>query len=190
MTTAYEEHVPGTGTFSLVAVDPARDAELMHGWVTQPANRFWGMTDHTVEQVQEIYEFVDSLPHHFAYLIQLNGNPIGIFQTYEPAHDPVGECYAALPGDIGLHLLLAPGEHRVPRLTPAVVPLLVRFVLRDPAKDRVVVEPDVRNHRAVRRMELHGFVPGPQIELPNKCAQLAFLTRDRFEAVLGPASSS
>ncbi len=178
----YQENVPGVGTLSLVTVDPAAHAELLHGWVTQPRAVFWGMSDRSLDEVREIYQFVDGLPTHHAYLIQLDGVPVGLFQTYEPAADPVGERYPVRPGDVGLHLLLAPTGTTPPGLTTAVAPVLARFLFRDPAKDRIVVEPDVRNERARRRLERQGFILGEQIEMPDKRAQLAFLTRARFEA--------
>jgi hypothetical protein len=46
----------------------------------------------------------------------------------------------------------------------------------------VVVEPDVRNGLALRRLELSGFTFGDEIDLPDKRARLAFLTRERFAA--------
>ena len=45
---------------------------------------------------------------------------------------------------------------------------------------RIVVEPDVRNHLALRRLEIEGFTFDSEIEMPDKRAQLAFLTRARF----------
>ncbi|MGW1449743.1 GNAT family N-acetyltransferase, partial [Micromonospora sp. NPDC002411] len=58
----YLEKVAGLGELSLVTVDPDRHAALLHGWVTLPRNSFWGMGSHTVDEVREIYAFVDSLP--------------------------------------------------------------------------------------------------------------------------------
>ena len=42
----------------------------------------------------------------------VDGEPVALFQTYEPLHDPVGEAYPARAGDIGIHLLLAPATRR------------------------------------------------------------------------------
>lgn len=58
----------------------------------------------------------------------------------------------------------------------------------DPAARRLVVEPDVRNHLALRRLELTGFTFADEIDMPDKRAQLAFLTRDRFDALHGDLS--
>ena len=45
-----------------------------------------------------------------------------------------------------------------------------------------MVEPDIRNAAALRRLEREGFTFGDEIDLPGKRAQLAFMTRDRFLA--------
>ncbi|MEU4717308.1 GNAT family N-acetyltransferase [Micromonospora purpureochromogenes] len=178
----YQQDIPGFGELRLVVVDPTAHAELLHGWVTQPRATFWGMGGYTVDEVREVYAFIDGLDTHHAYLIMLDGDPVGLFQTYLPEADPVGERYPVREGDIGMHLLLAPG-HRPPRgLTTAVGPALARFLFRDPTRQRIVVEPDVRNHRALHRLEREGFTFDQEIEMPDKRAQLAFLTRPRFES--------
>ncbi|MEH1015933.1 GNAT family N-acetyltransferase [Micromonospora sp. CPCC 206060] len=178
----YQETIPGFGELTLVVVDPTAHAELLHGWVTEPRAAFWGMGSHTVDEVREIYEFIDGLSTHHAYLIMLDGQPIGLFQTYQPEADPVGERYRVQPGDVGMHLLLAPGKRPPRGLTTVVGPALARFLFRDPTRTRIVVEPDVRNHHALRRLELEGFTFDEEIDMPDKRAQLAFLTRARFES--------
>ncbi|GGP51224.1 GNAT family N-acetyltransferase [Streptomyces sindenensis] len=175
----HEQKVEGFGTVRLVPVDPAADAELLHGWVSEERARFWGMLGHTREQVREIYEFVDSLPTHHAYLVLRDGVPAALFQTYEPDADPVGECYDVQPGDFGIHLLIAPAEDEgaVKGYTDALLTVFIAYVFSDPARLRVVVEPDARNERAIARMVRIGFELGPEIRKPEKTARLAFLTR-------------
>ncbi|MFI1782475.1 GNAT family N-acetyltransferase [Streptomyces rubiginosohelvolus] len=175
----HEQKVEGFGTVRLVPVDPAADAELLHGWVTEERARFWGMADHTREQVREIYEFVDSLSTHHAYLALRDGVPAALFQTYEPDADPVGECYDVRPGDFGVHLLIAPaeGEGAVKGYTDALLTAFIAYVFSDPAHVRVIVEPDARNEKAIARMVRMGFELGPEIRKPEKTARLAFLTR-------------
>lgn len=178
----YQETIPGFGELTLTVVDPDAHAALLHGWVTAPGAAFWGMGDHTVAEVHEVYSFVDSLSTHHAYLIGLDGTPVGLFQSYRPEADPVGERYRVRPGDVGMHLLLAPGRRPPRGLTTAVGPALARFLFRDPDHRRIVVEPDVRNRFALRRLEREGFTFADEIDMPDKRAQLAFLTRERFEA--------
>ncbi|WP_455907198.1 GNAT family N-acetyltransferase [Streptomyces bacillaris] len=176
----YEQKVEGFGVVRLVPVDPAADEELLHGWVTQERARFWGMADHTAEQVREIYEFVGSLATHHAYLALRDGVPAALFQTYEPDADPVGECYDVRPGDFGIHLLIAPaeGEGAVKGYTDSLLTAFTGYVFSDPAHLRVVVEPDARNEKALARMVRVGFELGPEIRKPEKTARLAFLTRE------------
>ncbi|MFH9655914.1 GNAT family N-acetyltransferase [Streptomyces anulatus] len=176
----HEQKVEGFGTVRLVPVDPSADVDLLHGWVTEERARFWGMGDHTREQVREIYEFVGSLPTHHAYLALRDGVPAALFQTYEPDADPVGECYDVRPGDFGIHLLIAPAEGAgaVKGYTDALLTAFIGFVFRDPARLRVVVEPDARNGKALARMVRVGFELGPEIVKPEKTARLAFLTRE------------
>jgi hypothetical protein len=179
----YDEKLPGLGHLRLVPVDPAADAALLHDFVTQRHTAFWGMSEYSVDEVREVYEFLDSLTTHHAYLIRLDDQPIGIFQTYEPAADPVGECYPARPGDVGMHVLLAPGRRPPPGLMNALGPAFGRFLFTDPAKDRIVVEPDIRNAAALLRLEREGFTFSEEIDLPGKRARLAFLTRSIFESI-------
>ncbi|MER5710986.1 GNAT family N-acetyltransferase [Streptomyces sp. NPDC002122] len=188
MTTAtavYEQPVEGFGTVRVAPVDPDRDAPLIHAWVNEERARFWGMGGTTVEQVREIYAHLDSLTTHHGYLVSRDGEPVALFQTYDPVADRVSECYEALPGDIGVHLMLAPSASPEPGFSARLLGALIDFSLLD--RTRVVVEPDAANEKAIARMVRLGFELGPEVVLPEidlpevfipeKKARLAFLTR-------------
>ncbi|MCU1519290.1 MAG: siderophore biosynthesis protein [Pseudarthrobacter sp.] len=181
-TAAYTEDLHGLGELRLVPLAPEADADLIHGWVREDRARFWGMQALGRDEVRDIYLFVDGLDTHHAYLMCLDGEPVGLFQTYEPLQDPVADAYAARPADTGMHLLLAPAARPVPDFTATLLAGLVRFLLSDSAKDRVVAEPDARNSKAIGRFLSFGFEAGPTVQLANKEAQLVFLTRDSFES--------
>jgi penicillin amidase len=172
-----EEELPGLGTFRLNRLDPVADLDLVYRWVTEPRAVFWGMTAHSPELVQEIYEFLDGLETHHAYLMRLADTPIGIFQTYEPAADPIGQHYPVREGDFGIHLFLAPADPPIPGFTAAIACALLRFAFAGPGIRRILVEPDVRNERALARWHRLGFVFDNQVTTPEKTAQLAFLDR-------------
>jgi len=175
----FEHDVEGFGPVSIVPVRPAEDLDLIYGWVTQERARFWGMTEHSREHVLEIYEFLDSLATHHAFLILRGGEPIALFQTYEPDADPVGERYEVEPGDIGAHLLVAGAHGRAQvGFTGALMGVLALYLFDDPKHQRIVVEPDARNDQARARMRRTGFTLGPEIQLGEKTAQLAFLRRE------------
>ncbi|MYS21401.1 penicillin amidase [Streptomyces sp. DvalAA-14] len=179
-TTVYRQHIEGFGTVTLAPVEPDRDLDLLYGWVTEERARFWGMREADRARVREIYAHLDALDTHHAYLVHRDGRPIALFQTYRPEADPIGDCYDARPGDIGIHLLLGPPDPQVtrrPGFTSDLLTVLIAFVLADPDCRRIVAEPDARNFRAVRRVVRTGFTLGPVVELPDKEAQFAFLER-------------
>lgn len=91
----------------------------------------------------------------------------------------MGECYEVEPGDVGTHLLVAAagGKARV-GFTGALMGVLAAFLFADPGTRRIVVEPDARNEQAAARMRRTGFTLGPEIQIGEKRAQLAFLRRE------------
>ncbi|ANW21598.1 GNAT family N-acetyltransferase [Streptomyces clavuligerus] len=175
----YERTVDGFGAVRLVRLVPDTDADLVHGWVSEERARYWGMVGHTREQVRDIYAYVDSLATHHAFLALRDGEPVALFQTYDPAADPVGECYEVLPGDFGVHLLVGGATGGQQRgFTGALLRAFTGFAFSDPATLRIVVEPDVRNEKALARLVRAGFELGPEIDKPEKRARLAFLSRE------------
>ncbi|MER5179711.1 GNAT family N-acetyltransferase [Streptomyces sp. NPDC002896] len=179
----YEQTVDGFGTVRVVPVDPAGDIDLIHDWVSEERARFWGMREVGRERVLEIYEYLDSLATHHAYLIHRDDKPVALFQTYEPESDPVGECYDVQPGDFGIHLMVGPpGAAPEPGFTGTLLSVFLTFVLSVPGRQRIVAEPDARNDKAIARLVRQGFARGPQIDLPEKRAQLVFLSREAFKS--------
>lgn len=189
-TAVHEQEVDGFGTVRVLPLDPAADAPLLHRWVSGERAAFWGMNGLTEERVAEIYAHMDTLDTHHAYLVLKDGTPAALLQTYDPDADRVGACYPVRPGDIGIHLLLAPavpGEARS-GWTGGLAAAIVTYVLRVLDRRRVVVDPDVANEKAIARFARQGFTTGPvvvlpevdlpDVYLPEKRAQLAFLTRE------------
>ncbi|MGW1714241.1 GNAT family N-acetyltransferase [Streptomyces sp. NPDC002156] len=183
----HEQVVDGFGTVRVLRLDPLADAGVVHGWVSEPRAGFWGMSGLSEEQVAEIYRHLDTLDTHHAYLLVKDGTAVGLLQTYEPEADRVSECYTVEPGDIGVHLLLAPAgaEGRRAGWSAALMGVLAEYVLVGLGRRRIVVDPDVGNEKAVARFLRQGFVAGPvvvlpeidlpDVYLPEKRAQLAFL---------------
>ncbi|OXY93245.1 GNAT family N-acetyltransferase [Streptomyces diastatochromogenes] len=186
----HEQVIDGYGTVRIRPLDPAADAEVVHAWVSDERAAFWGMTGLTRTQVAEIYAHMAGLDTHHAHLVTKDGEPAALLQTYEPGADRVGECYEVRPGDIGVHLLLAPAAAGGPRpgWTEALLTAMTSYVLLALDRRRVVVDPDVRNTKAIARFERQGFRTGPEVVLPEvdipdvylpeKRAQLAFLDRE------------
>ncbi|MET7696373.1 GNAT family N-acetyltransferase [Streptomyces sp. NPDC005485] len=186
----HEQVVDGFGTVRILPLDPRADLDVVHGWVSEERAAFWGMTGLSREQVLETYVHLDSLDTHHAFLVVGNGEPVALFQTYEPEADRVSECYDVEPGDIGVHVLIGPsgkGGAR-PGFSAALLSAFSAYVLLGLGRRRVVVDPDERNEKAIARFLRQGFVAGPSVVLPEidlpdvylpeKRARLAFLTRE------------
>jgi penicillin amidase len=174
----------GFGTVELVEADPERDLDLVHEWVTAERATFWGMAELSRDEVAAIYGFLDSVPTHHVYVVRLDDVPVALLQTYDPQADPAGAAYDIRAGDLGLHVLIAPGEPR-PGFTGQLLTAVAQFVFVHLGHPRVVVEPDVRNTPAIDRFRRTGFTLGPEAKITQpdgttKTAQFAFLTREGF----------
>ncbi|WP_371670445.1 acetyltransferase [Streptomyces sp. NBC_00289] len=186
----HERFAEGFGTIRVLRLDPHADAGVVHAWVSEERASFWGMNGLTEDEVAEIYAHLDTLDTHHAYLLLRDDEPAGLLQTYEPEADRVGECYEVRPGDIGVHVLLAPAAADGPRpgWSSALLTAVTSYVLLGLDRDRVVVDPDLRNEKAIARFLRQGFEAGdvvvlpeidlPDVQLPEKHAQLAFLSRE------------
>jgi hypothetical protein len=109
-----------------------------------------------------------------------DGEPAFLAETYDPAHSPLAGLAELRPGDVGMHLLVAPTETPVHGFTAAVMRRVLEECFADPGVRRVVVEPDVRNHRIGALNAAAGFVVARHVDLPDKTAALSLCTRDAF----------
>lgn len=169
------------GRIEVFVLDPVGDLDLLHEWVTRPSSRFWGLAELSRDDLRDLYLFVDGLPSHHAFLIRRDGLPIVLLQTYEPENDPLGEAYEVQAGDAGVHFFLGDRGAPVPRFSWYVTDLIADFLFSRAEVDRIVIEPDVGNERAIARAVKSGFELGPLVQLPDKTGQLAFLSRERWE---------
>lgn len=175
------------GVVTVHLLDPEADAAVLHGWFTQPRAGFWGMGDHTHDEVRETYAFVESLETHNAYLLRWDDEPVALLQTYHPEHDPVGDAYAVRPGDLGMHFFLGSrgptARHVAPENLWAVLGPAVRdFLFAGPGTRRLIGEPDARNEKALHRVAAMGFTTGELVSFDGphgrKEARMAYLTRE------------
>ncbi|MFF4758977.1 GNAT family N-acetyltransferase [Streptomyces sp. NPDC001292] len=172
-------------TFTIRPLDPLKDAELLHGWVTHPKATFWMMQDAKLTDVERAYMEIAADRRHDAFLGLHDGEPAFLMERYDPAHRELVGLYEPEPGDVGMHFLVAPTDTPVHGFTRAVLTAVMRHLFEDPATRRVVVEPDVRN-TAVRALNTAvGFVPEREIRKPEKTALLSFCTREQFTAATG-----
>ncbi|GGO70882.1 GNAT family N-acetyltransferase [Nocardioides deserti] len=167
-----------SASFRLDRFDPARDSEVLHSWVVEDRAQFWMMQDHALDEVREIYTWLDEQPtHHVWFVRDGDDTAVALLQDYQPTAEEVGSTYDVRPGDLGVHFMLAPATSVRHGFTAEVVDFLLGEVFADPAVQRLVVEPDARNDKAVALVRRLGFELGPVVQLSTKPAQLAFLPR-------------
>ena len=157
-----------------------RDLDLLHAWVTHPRSVFWEMQEATRDDVAAEYAAICASAHHDAFLGLEGGQPQFLVERYDPRHSPLADLPEIEEGDVGMHLLVAPTDEPRHGFTRAVMRLVMRFCLADPAVRRVVVEPDARNEAIAALNKAAGFVVLRQLELPTKTAALSVVTRESF----------
>ncbi|MFI6035588.1 GNAT family N-acetyltransferase [Streptomyces sp. NPDC051315] len=173
------------GPLTLRPLDPLKDAELLHAWVTHPKAAYWMMQDAKLEDVERAYMEIAADEHHHALLGLHDGEPAFLMEYYDPAHRELVGLYEPLAGDVGMHFLVAPTDRPVHGFTRAVITAVMAHLFADPATARVVVEPDVSNKAVHTLNEAVGFVPEREIQKPEKKALLSFCTREQFVAATG-----
>ena len=177
------------GPLTLRPLDPAKDAGLLHTWVTHPKAAFWMMQDARLEDVERAYMEIAADEHHHALLgLGADGVPAFLMETYDPAHRELVGLYEPLSGDVGMHFLTPPTDTPVHGFTRAVITAVMAHLFEDPAVRRVVVEPDVSNKAVHALNEAVGFVPEREIQKPEKKALLSFCTREQFSKATGVAA--
>ena len=73
-------------TFTFRTLDPLKDAELLHAWVTHPKAAFWMMQDASLVDVERAYMEIAADEHHHALLGLQDGVPAFLMEKYDPAH--------------------------------------------------------------------------------------------------------
>lgn len=172
------------GEFALRRLVPETDAPEIHRWLVQPYARYWGMLDASVADVAASYGRLNAMPGRAAFLGLCNGAPCFLMERYDPADDPVGGCYRVQSGDVGMHLLIAPPQTPMHGFSLAVMRTVMEYLFSEITTDRVVVEPDWRNHRIHALNRRVGFVHERLIRIGAKTACLAFCRREQYAAAV------
>jgi RimJ/RimL family protein N-acetyltransferase len=176
---------PDDPVMRLRALQPAVDAPLLQRWFTAPHAAFWGMQHCSVDDVRHFYEDLLVGGHATARIGECKGWPVFVVECYDPAQDVLGTHYTVQPGDLGMHFFVGPAEQPEHGFTRRVFRALMRFMFQRLGAARVVVEPDIRNHKVHVLNAAMGFEAARTVELPHKTALLSFCTRAQFERATG-----
>lgn len=172
----FRHSVSRLGTFSVRPLSPLRDGPLLHQWLTGSKARFWGMQHCSLQQVIATYQQQLDSPHSALYLGLFEDAPCLLLETYDLAHDELGNCYLVQKGDVGMHFLVGPGKgENLSGFTRAVC--IQAFLFASPENKCIVVEPDVDNPKIHPINCDAGFVYRVTVSLSYKSAALAFCDR-------------
>lgn len=167
----------------------ALDCPVLHGWFNLPHAGFWGMQGQTEGEMRAFYEALLHSGHAMAGMGLFDGARAFIVECYDPAFDPLAAHYPVRAGDLGMHFFVGPPETPMRGFTRRVFRSILRFMFGHLGAQRIVVEPDVRNHKVQVLNREMGFAPAKEIQLPHKRAGLAFCTLADFNLSLQKEST-
>jgi RimJ/RimL family protein N-acetyltransferase len=174
--------IPGLGVFELRPIDLDIDIPLLHNWVNRDYAVYWGMNGFSLQEVYDSYSKI--LEKTNVYMGIFNDDVSFLLECYNPEEDTIGEYYQVKKGDKGMHILVAPFEKSISNFTWSIFTVILDFIFSDANNQRVIVEPDARNHKIHLLNKKAGFVFQNIVELPHKKAHLEFCTRKDYYKAL------
>src|SRR5579872_6137707 len=175
----FKKFLNDLGTLAFRSFNLDRDEEMIHDWVNREyALRYWQL-DGPRSRVHDTYYAIQRSGEGHSFIGLLNGVPICQFDVYRVLADEIRDFIPAPdPQDCGFHLLMAPNERPIAGLSVAVTRAMLAYYFSFPPARRMYAEPDTRNPRSNRILELVGFSRIEQIQMSYKTANLCVLTRD------------
>lgn len=141
----------------------AGDLPLVRHWLAQPhVARWWGDIDQEMAEIESIL----TDPHVAAYLMLLDGRPVGYFQHYDPNAEDDHPFRGEPPGTLGLDLSI--GEADLIGIGHGST-FIRAFVDRAFARGvpRLITDPHPDNAASIRAFEKAGFVRSWVRDLPQ-----------------------
>lgn len=169
----------------------------LHAWLDHPDSEYWGMRETTPAQVEEFFSDWLSQEHRRVHGVRIDALRVGLAVFYDPAVLELDGRYPYEPGDLGMHLLVAPTRTPVPGTTAAVIGAICGTAFSaeftgalpsarpgahsssQPAR-RLVVEPDIQNTAVHRLNARAGFREVGPLALPDKTALLSICSAEAF----------
>jgi siderophore synthetase component len=181
------KHFSATNELGVLSVRPfntIQDIEIIFNWTSQPYAKFWGYVDSTLEELTQEYNNLCDSDDTQVYLGSLDNVPMFLLELYNPEKQRVGEYYQYRPGDIGMHILIAPSNVNIHNFTYKIFNFVMDFIFKNTSVTRVVVEPDINNFKIHNLNKRIGFQHIKKIDLGHKYAYLAFCDRECFQRAL------
>lgn len=185
----HAHHTPaGIVTLEPLVLDPGI-VRTLHAWLDHPDSAYWGMRGTTPAQVAEFFTGWLTSEHRRVHVVRIDGLRVGLAVFYDPTVLELNGRYPHEPGDLGMHLLVAPTRTPVPGTTAAVMGAICGTAFREEFSSdlpgtvptrRLVVEPDIRNSAVHRLNARAGFREDGPLALPDKTALLSICSADAF----------
>lgn len=151
------------------------DAPLMLDWLRRPHVAEWWHDPPTLEEI--IHEYV-SEPQVDAYVVHLDGRPIGFIQAYVAAMAGDGWWPDITdPGVVGIDQFIGDADVLNRGVGTAMVTAFVERLLARPGVTMLQVDPSPDNARAIRSYEKVGFRARSVIDTPDGPALYMTLER-------------
>ncbi|GAA1850107.1 GNAT family N-acetyltransferase [Brevibacterium marinum] len=153
-----------TASVDIRPMDPVRDAENIHVWLSHPRAHYWQMTELDQSGVRDYLGGIHDSADDDGWVGSVDGIDCFYVETYVPSTLIPHDVVATGSGDIGMHLLVAPPDgDGVRGLTNRIMAEVIDFCLRPSEHGgrgghRVIVEPDVRNTAILEKNRAAGFV--------------------------------
>jgi len=140
----------GRVAFRSLAAD---DLPTVAVWLREPhVSRWWGDPVRALEKIADHIGSATVAP----YVVTLDDQPIGYFQSYD-IHAEVDHPYRDQPpGSIGIDLSIGDPDFVGKGIGPRIVEAIVDRLFAD-GVPRVVIDPDPDNTAAIRAYEKAGF---------------------------------
>lgn len=176
----YQVNFPAFEAMQIRPLDMSLDLHDLHVWVNSPHARFWGMQGQSLEQVRDKYQGILDRKDYEVYIGSLvsTGEKIFMLECYDVDRDIIKDYYPVKPGDQGFHMFVAPSIRPIPNITYFIFLAVLEYMFQDPAVQRIIGEPDLRNEKVLMRLVQGGFRFGRVIHLPYKTAWMIYYTRE------------
>lgn len=175
------DHPHCSGVFTLRAVDLDRDLATLHTWMNDPVVAQYWLMAWSIERIAGYLRDQQASAHSWPFVGELDGIPVSYWELYRADLDQLAQHYPARDHDVGFHMLVGPAAYRGHGLAGALMRTVAGWQLdAEPRATRVVTEPDARNRRVIRMLEVAGFHRAATLDLPTK--QAALMVRDRDDS--------
>lgn len=176
---------PTAQRISFQSLDLIKHLPEIHQWVNLPyAEPFWHMGG-SMGLLRSCYQCIMQNPNAHSFVGMLDGRLFCQLDVYRVQADELAHHLRGADHDAGFHLIISPPDHVKPPvhgITVAFVALFLRWYFSFPQAKVMWAEPDIRNNRSIRLLQLLGFSLVKTIDMSYKTAKLYKLEKCHWPA--------